>query len=230
MSPLTAHRVSLFFGFVVLALTIAGALQPSPPVCCSLPARYAPIIAFELARSVRDLHAIFGAVPGACRSAIASRLDFINWIDSLLFVPVYGAFLVFFFIGRAEKNRTIASLAIAITLLACLADYVENYALFRLSADPDSNTWIPLLIGATETKWVGIGIAGALAVPLLWEGWFGWLAAIACGAGLVAALMTIPASAQVGSFLSNAIGLGWLVFFAVDIRHSFRGWITRSEF
>src|SRR5205085_8767822 len=94
MLPRTAHRISLFFGFVVLALTVASVAQPSPPVCGSLPARYAPIIAFELARSVRDLHAIFGALPGACRTAIAARLDFINWTDSLLFIPVYGAFLV----------------------------------------------------------------------------------------------------------------------------------------
>jgi hypothetical protein len=222
MSSRTSHRISLFFALVVLALTVYSVTQPAPPVCGGLPAGYVPIIAFELVRSVSDLHAIFGSAPGACRTAIAHQMDYINTIDSFPFIPVYGLFLVFFFLGRREKNPRVAILAVAITVVACLADYVENYALFHLSPDPDRATWIPLLIGATETKWVGLGIAGALAAPLLWNGWLGWVAVLLCGIGLVAALLTIPASAAVGPYLSNAIALGWLLFFAVDIRESLR--------
>jgi len=220
MSPKVAHRISLFFALVVLALTIVSALQLSPPVCGNLRAGYAPIIAFELVRSVSDLHAIFGEVPSACRTAIAARMDAINWMDSFAFIPVYGAFLVFFFLGRASKGRALAYTALAVTIIACLADYVENLALFHLSSDPDSATWIPLLIGATEIKWVGLGIAAALAIPLLWGSWVGWLALLLCGVGLVISLLTIPASATVGPYLSNAIALGWLLFFGIDIRES----------
>ena len=222
MSSRTSHRISLFFGFVVLALTAYSVTQPQPPTCGGLPASYPTIIAFELVRSVSDLHAIFGPAPSACRAAIAHQMDYINTLDSFPFIPAYGLFLVFFFLGRREKYPGIAILAVTITVIACMADYVENFALFHLSPDPDHATWIPLLIGATETKWIGLGIAGALAVPLLWNGWLGWVAAIVCAIGLVATLLTIPMSAAVGPQLSNTIAVGWLLFFAVDIRESLR--------
>jgi hypothetical protein len=222
MSSRTLHRISLFFALVVLALTAFSVTQPAPPTCGGLPASYPTIIAFELVRSVSDLHAIFGSSPGACRTAIANQMDYINTVDSFPFIPAYGLFLVFFFLGRREKNSRLAIIAVMITVVACLADYVENYALFHLSPDPDHATWIPLLIGATETKWIGLGIAGALAVPLLWDGWLGWVAVLLCGTGLLATLLTIPMSAAVGPQLSNAIALGWLLFFAVDILESFR--------
>jgi hypothetical protein len=222
MSSRTSHRISLAFALVILALTAYSVTQPAPPACGGLPTSYPTIIAFELVRSVLDLHAIFGSAPSACRTAIAHQMDYINTVDSFPFIPAYGLFLDFFFLGRREKNSGVAILAAALTVVACLADYVENYALFHLSPDPDHARWIPLLIAGTETKWIGLGIAGALAVPLLWNGWLGWFSVLLCGIGLVATLLTIPASATVGPQLSNAIALGWLLFFAVDIRESFR--------
>src|SRR5690348_3490599 len=108
MAPRLAHRISLVFGLVVLALAIVSSLQAAPPVCGNLKPGYAPIIAFELARSVSDLHAIFGSSPGACRSAIVARMDAINELDSFLFIPCYGLFLVFFFLGRTPKGRSLA--------------------------------------------------------------------------------------------------------------------------
>ena len=217
-----AHRISLLFGLAVLGLAVVSSLQIAPPVCGNLKAGYAPIIAFELVRSVSDLHAIFGNAPGACRSAIAAHMDAINEMDSFLFIPCYGLFLIFFFLGRTSKDRSIAYGAAALTVLACLADYCENFALFHLSAEPDIPVWIPALIGATETKWIALGVAGAAAIPLLWNGWLGWLALVLCGIGLLASLLTLPAAAMVGPYLSNAIALGWVLFLAVDIRESVR--------
>lgn len=222
MSSKTAHRVSLFFALLILGLTAINLALPSPPVCGNLAPNYAPIIAFELARSVSDLHAIFGDTPGTCRVAITAQMDLINKIDSFVFIQLYGAFLVFFFIGRRSRNAVIAVAAALIVVAACLADHVENFALFHLSANPDSPVFIPLLIGATEAKWVGLGVAAAAAIPLLWNGWLGWLALLLCGVGLVVSLLTIPASAVVGPYLSNAIALGWLLFLGVDVRESFR--------
>lgn len=221
MSSRIAHRISLLFGLVILALAVVSGLQQAPPVCGNLKAGYAPIIAFELVRSVTDLHAIFGNAPGACRSAIAAHMDSINWIDSLAFIPAYGAFLIFFFLGHTTKSRSMSYAAVAIVVIACLADYVENYALFHLSSNPDSPVWIPLLIGATETKWVGLGVA-AFAAVLLLEGWLGWAAIVFCGVGLLASLLTLPASATVGPYLSNAIAIGWIFLLAVDGYESFR--------
>src|SRR5215469_10693424 len=169
MTSRTSHRISLAFALVVLALTVYSVTQPPTPTCGGLPTTYPTIIAFELVRNVSDLHAIFGLAPGACRTAIAHQMDYINTLDSFPFIPAYGLFLVFFFLGRREKNSGVAMLAAGITVVACLADYVENFALFHLSPDPDHATCILLETAATETKWIGLGVAGALAVPLLWN-------------------------------------------------------------
>jgi|SRR5579871_3435774 len=222
MSPRTAYRISLAFGLIVLGLTVYSITQPAPPVCGNLQPRYVPIIAFELVRSVAGLHAIFGNAPSACRTLIAQQMDRINTVDSLLFIQVYGAFLVFFFLAQRPISRPLANTAIVLVIIACIADHIENFALFHLSADPDHASWIALLVPATETKWIGLGIAAFLAVPLLKDA-LRYIAVIMCGAGLVATIASLPAPAVVGPYLSNAVALGWLLFFAIDIRQSIRG-------
>ncbi|MBV9330788.1 MAG: hypothetical protein JOZ55_04475 [Alphaproteobacteria bacterium] len=221
-TPRTAHRLSLAFGLMVLALSLVGLILPTQPVCGNLAANYPTIIAFELVRSLADLEAIFGSGPGGCRTAVAAQMDFINTVDSIAFIPAYGAFLIFFFLGLRRNGLRIARTAIVIIVLACFADYVENFALFHLSAAPEHLSWLSLLIPATETKWVGLAVAAMLSVPLLWGGWRGGFALVLCGIGLVAALLTIPAPAVVGPYLSNGIALGWLLFLAIDLGESFR--------
>ena len=216
MSAKVSYRLSLFFGLVVIALTVYSAMQPAVPVCGDLARNYTPIIAFELVRSTADLHAIFGDAPGACRTAIATRMDFINTIDSFVFIPVYGAFLFFFFLAR--RPSALANLGAALVVVACLADYVENYALFHLSAAPDTpGQWLTLLIWATETKWVGLGIAGALGGLLIFNARnpLTYLALLLCLVGTAASLVSIVRPAMIGPYLSNAIALGWLVFLIV---------------
>jgi hypothetical protein len=230
VSSTAAHRASLACALIVLGLTLTGLTLPVVAMCGGLASNYTPIIAFELARSVTDLHAIFGNEAGACRSAVAARMDLTNWIDSLAFIPAYGAFLALFFVARRTAGERVARAGFVIVVAACLADYSENYALFQISSDPDSPRWLTQLMWSTETKWVGIGIAGALGAVLLWN-WrrpFGWLAAPLCAVGTVASLVSVPAPAVVGPYLSNAIALGWLVFLAVDVRESFRRAPTRS--
>jgi hypothetical protein len=221
MTSRTAHRISLVFGLIVLALTVLSVTQKAPPVCGDLPKNYPTIIAFELARSVADLRAIFGDTVSTCRAAIAKQMDTVNTIDSFVFIPVYGLFLIFFYLGARERNPAIAALAVIITVVACLADYVENFALFHLSADPDHATWIPLLIGATETKWIGLPLAALLSVGLL-GGWLRWTALVLCGIGFAAATTTILTPSAIGPYLSNAIALAWALFLAIDVARSFR--------
>ena len=74
MNSRTAHRISLAAGIAVLLLAFSGVLAPPPKPCGALPANYAPIIAFEMARSVADLQAIFGVEPGECRDAMRANL------------------------------------------------------------------------------------------------------------------------------------------------------------
>jgi hypothetical protein len=211
---------------MVLAFAVFGVPRKNAPVCGSLPANYAPIIAFELVRSVFDLHAIFGDSAGACRSAIAEQMDAINRGDSAFFIPGYGAFLVFFFLGLRSCDARLATVAMWITIVACAADYVENTCLFHLSVNPDvASGWLSLLMWATEVKWVGLGIAGAIGGYVLFTSragrWLDRIAIVPCAIGAAAALITITSPAVAGPYLSPAIGLGWIVFLLVDLRESF---------
>jgi hypothetical protein len=226
ISPRSAYRLSLAGAILVLAFTVSSLSQKQAPVCGNLRANYTPIIAFELVRSVSDLHAIFGDSAGACRTAIAQQMDAIDTGDSDFFIPAYGAFLFFFFLGLRSRDVRLATVAMGITLVACAADYVENTCLFRLSVNPDvASGWLSLLMWATEVKWVGLGIAGAIGGYVLFTSsaarWLDRIAIVPCAIGAVAALITIPKPAIAGPYLSPAIGLGWIVFLLIDLRESF---------
>jgi len=226
ISPKSAYRLSLLGAVLVLAFAVFSLTQKPAPVCGGLPPNYQPIIAFELVRSVSDLHRIFGESAGPCRTAIAQQMDSINRGDSAFFIPAYGTFLIFFFLGLRSRNARLATIAMWITFVACIADYVENTCLFNLSPNPDvASDWLSMLMWATETKWVGLGIVGAIGGYVLWNGnagrWLDRIAPVACGIGAVAALITIPSPELAGPYLSPAIGLGWIVFLLVDLRESF---------
>src|SRR5262245_50430170 len=133
LSTRTAHRISLVAGLAVVALAIYGRTMEAPPVCGNLAPNYEPIIAFEMARSVDDLHAIFGEHAGDCRAKIAAQLDMVNIIDCAVYIPLYGSFLAFFLLGMRAQRRKLAVIAATITVIACAADYVENAGLFKLA-------------------------------------------------------------------------------------------------
>jgi len=224
LEPRTAYRISLAAGIVVLSFSILAAVLQQVPACGGLAPNYPPIIAFELARSVDDLHAIFGETPSECRTAITEELDSINVIDCLLYLPAYGTFLAFCFLGMRSRNRRLGTAAALVTVVACAADYAENLCLFRISANPDINSqWLTHLAWTTEVKWIGLGMASAIGGAILWKANSGWrLASIPCTFALVAALITIPFPAVAGPYLALAFAAGWLVFIALTLRESLR--------
>lgn len=224
MKARTAHRISFVAGVLILALVGIGRMQPPVPVCGSLPANYEPIIAFEMARSIGDLHAIFGDAPGECRTAMTAQMDRINVIDSAIYIPIYGSFLIFLLLGLRTLGSSLASRGAIIVAMACAADYFENMSLFGLSADPDSTTSSLIVLAiATEVKWVGLGIAGAIAGYLLSQRGGAWKLAIApCSLGLIASLISIVAPSMAGPYLSLSFLFAWLLFLIVDARESFR--------
>ena len=217
-----AFRISLVCALILIALVVVGALQPPAPPCGGLPEGYEPIIAFELSRSVADLHLLFGAGPSACRSAMAARMDLTNWADSLAFIPAYGLFLVFFFLGMRERNRRLFDAAIAVVVIACLADYVENTCLFQLSGAPDTaSMWLSLLPWATGVKWIGLALAAALAGLGLTAG-INYVPPILCLAGLLVVLMANIDPHRYGPYAGDAVTLGWILFLFYDARYAIR--------
>jgi hypothetical protein len=224
MTSRTAHRISLAAGVAILLLIAFGRMLEPVPVCGVLAPNYDPIIAFEMARSVEDLYAIFGVGANACRDAIAAQMNLINMIDCVIYIPLYGAFLIFFLIGLRSIDSQLASRAALVVIVACAADYVENICLFRLSANLNDASALTWLAWSTEVKWVGLGLAGAIGGHLLAKRDGRWrLATVPSSLGLVAALLSIPMPGVAGPYLSLSFLFAWLLFLIVDARESIRG-------
>jgi hypothetical protein len=221
MKPTTAYRISLGGAVVVLLLALFG-FAPAPPVCGNLASDYAPVIAEELVRSVADLHAIFGDVPSACRTAIAGHLDLITWIDSLAFIPAYGVFLLFFFIALTPRDDRWALVGLILSAVAVVGDYVENLCLFQVTAAPDvAGVALALLPWATGIKWLALGLGGAVGGRILIRaGWLNYPLAALCAIGFLGTVLATADPHRFGKFASNAVTLSWIVFLIVDIRRS----------
>lgn len=220
----TAFRFSLAAGLIVLALSVFSMLQPPPQPCGSLPKNYAPIIAFELARTQADLDAIFGSTEGPCRTAMIEKMDAVNWVDALLFVPIYGAFLLFFFTGMRERDPRLGNAGIAASWIAIVGDYFENTCLMQLTPSLDvTSIWFTLLPWATGIKWLALGIGCGLAAALFaTRSPRNVLLCLLCVPGFLVSVVTLIDPAKLGPYLSLAIGLGWLAFLIAAVVGSFR--------
>jgi hypothetical protein len=201
MHPRAAFRISFAAGLLVLAVTLLSATQEPVRPCGNLPQNYAPIIAFELARSEADLQAIFGAQP--CRATVIERMDAINLVDVLVYIPVYGVFMAFFFLGMRSRNAALGTLGFRISVIAALGDFAENACLMNLTPALDpSSAWFALLPWATGVKWLGLGVAAALAAAIYAKstGARAWnsIAALLCAAAFFSAVAAIAAPAKFG--------------------------------
>jgi hypothetical protein len=226
MHPRAAFRISFAAGLLVLAVTLFSATQAPVQPCGNLPQNYAPIIAFELARSSADLEAIFGSQE-PCRSAVVERMDAINLVDVLVYIPVYGAFMAFFFLGMRGRHAALGTLGFRIVVSAALGDYAENACLMNLTPQLDpSSIWFTLLPWATGIKWLGLGVAGAIAAAIyvkssgarLWN----YLAALLCAAAFLSTVAAIAVPARFGPLVSLGVGLSWLVYLITAGAASFR--------
>ncbi|CAN5240951.1 hypothetical protein BH11PSE2_BH11PSE2_03300 [soil metagenome] len=224
ISARTASRISVAGALVVLGLTVFSFAVPPSAACGDLAKGYPPIVAFEMARSVSDLQAIFGSAPGECRMAMSANMDSVNTLDCLIYIPAYGAFIAFFLVGLIGRAPRLARAGAWIVAVSCLADYVENAGLFNLSAVPDvASGWLTLMTVATEIKWIGLGIAGLIGGLILARGhglW--WIVLPPCALGLVVALGTLADAGLAGPYLSLAFAAGWLVFLVVGVREAVR--------
>lgn len=165
------------FGLAVVAavimLAIGSIMGVAAPSCRPVP--MSVLTAFELVRSDADLVRLFGAPGDACRAPLVEQLDRANIIDSIGYIAAYTAFyaLVLFALGRRDK--ALGNIGIALAIACALADFVENAAMFQLSAAPDdaSTPWLPALVIATNIKWVGLAVVTTLAGVMLWRlgGW-----------------------------------------------------------
>jgi hypothetical protein len=206
--------LSAVTGLAILALTAISMTQTPVRACGGLAENYPPIIAFELARSAADLQAIFGATASECRSEMIARMDAINWIDVLAFIPLYGVFMSAYFSGMRMRLAGAAPTGAGFTALAVCADYLENLCLMQLTPALDAESIsFAALPWATGVKWLALGAAAASASLIYMRGApRNYLAGAICLVGSLATIAAIAAPAQFGQWLSAAIGTCWCSF------------------
>lgn len=233
MHPRAAFRISLAAGLLVLAVTLLSATQEPVRPCGNLPQNYAPIIAFELARSADDLQAIFGTQE-PCRSSVVERMDAINLVDVLVYIPAYGVFMAFFFVGMRARNAALATLGLRVAVVAALGDFAENACLMSLTpvVDP-SSAWFALLPWATGVKWLGLGGAAAIAAAIYVKsaGARAWniVAALLCAAAFLSTAAAIAVPAMFGPSVGLGVGLSWLMYLITAAAAAFRPVANAAE-
>ena len=233
LSPRAAFRISFAAGLLVLAVTLLSATQGSVPLCGNLPQNYAPIIAFELARSSDDLEAIFGTAE-TCRSTLVERMDAINLVDVLVYIPAYGVFMAFLFLGLRSRHAALGTLGLRVSVVAALGDFAENACLMSLTPALDpSSIGFALLPWATAVKWLGLGVAAAIAALIYVKstGARAWnsVAALMCAAAFLSTVAAIAAPARFGAFVGLGVGLSWLAYLVTASGAAFRPIANAAE-
>ena len=226
MHPRAAFRISLAAGLLVLAVTLFSATQEPVRPCGNLPQNYAPIIAFELARSAADLEAIFGTAE-PCRSEVIERIDAINLVDVLVYIPAYGVFMAFFFLGMRARHASLGTLGFRVAIIAALGDFAENACLMNLTPQLDpASLWFALLPWATGIKWLGLGVAAAIAAAIyvkssgarLWN----VLATLMCAAAFLSTVAAIAVPSMFGPLVGLGVALSWLAYLVTAGAAAFR--------
>lgn len=219
LSSRLARWISVITGIVSLFISAHFKVFPVVP-CGGLAANYPTVLAFELARTLSDLAQIFG--PGACMqqggTTLVDGLNAVNWWDMAAFIPAYGAFLFFFFLAR--RTAPLWWLGAVLVVVACGADYVEDWCLAGLASQHTAATqWLAILPWATAVKWIGLGMAVALGgiafarAGGLWR----WIVALIGIAGLVAPVMAIYSPHQNAPYLTGPIALAFVALLAAEL-------------
>lgn len=224
LSSRMAHGVSLAAALAIIVLSVYGQMQGGLAACGGLSAHYPTVLAFELARNGSDLQAIFGDGQSACQNTLRIALTALNQADNFIFIPAYGLFLIFFFLGTRARDSKLAMTGLLVAVGAVLADYVENYCLSQLVDLSDApSKWLLYLPWATGLKWMGLAIAGIIGGAILAKrGGFGYVAALACALGFAVVVLALYDPGSYGAQISNGILLSWIVFLIVDVRETFR--------
>ncbi|CDO58451.1 hypothetical protein BN1012_Phect237 [Candidatus Phaeomarinobacter ectocarpi] len=172
-----------------------------------------PVIAFEMARSVADLHAVFGTPDDPERDRRIAMMDDGNIWD-FPFMIAYGLFIALFLraAGTASGNSIWYLLAM-LGIIAGAADAIENNILLGLTADIEGAPDIGLLAYPVWTKFLSIMITGVAAgVVIATQGRHFWriLGVVAAAS----ALLTLPAfydPSTYGALLTLGVTICWVI-------------------
>ncbi len=218
-----AKRTAIM-GFLVLVMTLGFFILPGIRQAGETCGRAPNMTAFELARSVDDLRAVFADTAPGCRDAMARAMNQINRIDLPFYILVYSVFMVsaaLFESAKSKQRRWLWGLLAA--AIAVLGDFLETGILLQITDDlADPGEWIGPLIFSTWLKWVALGsYAGLVAVLTVQQSPRRWVIGII---NLLAALITALAlfmPAKFGGLMSVALFAGWMALWVDSLRSVF---------
>jgi hypothetical protein len=146
-----------------------------------------PFLAFQLARTIDDIEAVFGRAGDPCRTGMVAALDLANKVDLIAFIGMYTGFLACFFLALRRPGFVgLAGVGLVATAVACLSDVLETSTqLYITSYLPGPVTSLVFLAIGSTGKFLGIAVAAvcAGAAMLVRGGILGQLAGAACVAG-----------------------------------------------
>lgn len=126
-----------------------------------------PILQFELVKTPGEVAALF---PSACSAQAGMAQARGLWLDSLAFIPAYGAALILALLALgqdAPARRGFARAGVLLVLVAIAYDQWENSRLLAVLASlPGDQATIDQLVAAPRIKFALLGVV---------EGMAGWL-------------------------------------------------------
>jgi hypothetical protein len=218
-----AKRTALM-GFLVLVLAGLFLLLPGVRQATDICGRTPDMTAFELARSVDDLRAIFAETKPGCRDAMVKAMNQMNRVDLPVFMICYALFMVsaaLFESAKAKQRRWLWALLAA--GIALLGDLIETGVLLQIADDlADPAPYVAPLVVSTWLKWLALGgYAGLVAVLTLQQNPRRWIIGLVNLAAAVLTLFALFSPATFGTWMAVAIGAGWLVLWVDALRAVF---------
>jgi hypothetical protein len=207
---LSLWRWALLTGIGVIAIGV-GFDRVFGIHACGVPN---PILALEFVTTPAD---VLAQLPAFCRAEQVDAHRFALWLDALVFIPVYAAFLILSLLALSREDpraTRLAATGCAAVVVAALLDEVEGFQLFRLLAEnPPSQETIALLMPAVRGKFALLGLAGGLAGWLLIKrrGW-----RVFAGVGILGgALLSVAGLATDTSLVMRGSTIAWLTLIVV---------------
>jgi preprotein translocase subunit SecG len=208
-------------GLIVILTSLYFGQIPNIESCApdSAAGNLGSIIAFELVRSPADVAALFGTPP--CTDPFLAAMRHATWVDALLFIPAYSAFLICALIALRGYGGSLAGVGIAAAAAAALFDQVEGFWLFMIMDGlPGSQGEINWLIPAVRAKFVLLGVAAiCIGVLLTRHKGMGFVfgAIIALGG---AATTSLIADDGFAALTVQGSAVAWVALFVVAVLYA----------
>jgi hypothetical protein len=160
-AALTLWRVAAVAALLTIIVALSFPAIPGITACD----KAGSWVAFQMVSSVAAVNAMIGP---DCAKAFALALRRSMWLDSLVFIPAYGAFLGLVLGALRRRSINVWLAGIASLAIGIAGDQVEGFRLLAIiEALPGTETMIDSVNTATLVKKLGLSVTTGLIGLLL---------------------------------------------------------------